>query len=611
LGIRDRVRPFRALRMWPLAGPLGRRLLVVLLLLSLLPLAVSNAIGYLRSTEIIEDLVDRYLHGIAEVQVLHVSQQLERYEVFLKQMARDGPWSGNTELGNRDQLDRYLDEWLTDMPGFEALYLFSASGQIVVSAPLPPADLELWLGPQLREPHAPVEVVRDAAPPHFPRVRLSAPVGKASAGGSGLFIGGQVNVLGSEGFLKIPPHIAGSVESFIVDEADVPIFVSHPHGVMDFSVPLTTPLSDAAPGTHALYSDRQGVEVLGTTTPIPGRPWQLITEVPVSDALLELHQLRRVSLGLSLVLAVVIVVLALAIAGRIVAPVHRLVSATRRLADGDLGTRVRVVDRNEIGELGKAFNDLAAELARTSARVAEMHEQEIQRAGQLATVGELAAGVAHEIKNPIAGISGGIDLVMRYTPQDTKITTIVEEMKRQIARVHAAVSDLLTYARPARLELEPVDANEAVERAVILVQPTAHRVSVTIAVSLGKLLQVLADTEMIQQAVVNLIVNAVQACEPNGTVRVTTAPTESGIEIRVSDNGRGMSQDELENVFKPFYTTKHQGTGLGLSITQSIVQRHQGQITVQSDPARGTTFTIELPVHTDATRAFNYTGSAR
>jgi hypothetical protein len=414
--------------------------------------------------------------------------------------------------------------------------------------------------------------------------------------------------MGAEGFLKIPPHVARSVESFIIDEAGVPIFVSHPHGVVDFSIPLASPLVTAAPGEHATYADRQGVEVLGTSTSVPGYQWRLITEVPVSDALLELRELRRVSLALTAVLAVVIIVLALAIAGRVVAPVRRLVGATRRLASGDLGTRVRIVDRNEIGELGSAFNDMAAELARTSARVAEMHEQEIRRAGQLATVGELAAGVAHEIKNPIAGISGGIDLVMRYTREDSKLTLIVEEMRRQIARVHVAVSDLLAYARPAQLKLATADPNESVRRAVTLVRPTADRVGVNVEMGLATLPPVRADTEMLEQAVVNLIVNAVQACEQGGTVRVTTVPTATGIKIRVSDDGRGMAPEELESVFKPFYTTKHQGTGLGLSITRSIVHRHLGEVSVRSDPARGSTFTIALPRHPEAATAAYHAG---
>ncbi len=563
MSIRDIVRKARPSWAGPLAGPLGRQLLAAFLFLSLLPLVLSNGFGYLRSTAIIEGLVERYLEGIADLQVLHVRDQLERHSLFLREMAAHdavrivAAAGGPSDAGSAEtDADPYLERQLEAHPAFEALYVFTANGRILASAPLPPADLPFWIGPPLQEPSAAVEIVRDPRPPRAPRLRLAVPINAGDGSNPRAYVGGYVEVLGPSEFLQIPEHTAGSVESFIVNEEGVPIFISHPHGIIDYSARLETPLLQRPLRSSAVYPDRQGIEVIGTVVSVPDRPWRLITEVPVSDALLELRQLRQTSLWLSSFLALVVVALALAMAGTIVAPVRRLVSATRRLATGDLNARVRIREPNEIGELGTAFNDMASELTQTSARVQQLHDREIERAGQLATVGELAAGIAHEIKNPLVGISGGLDLVMRHTQDHSNLSPIVDEIGRQVSRIDVAVKDLLAFARPATPNFAPADANEIVERALILVRPTAEATGVHIEVAAGTVPKVFVDEEMIRQSIVNLIMNSVQATELGGRVRVITQPVEDGVEIQISDTGRGIPLDQLSQIFRPFFTTK-------------------------------------------------------
>ncbi len=593
----------------PLAGPLGRRLLIGLILLSVVPLALSNGLGYLRSTTIIQGLVERYLDGIADLQALHVRDQVLRHTLLLREMVSTAAIesvlnesASSTEVSAaslEDDPNPFLVQQLEEHPGFEALYVFTADGDILASAPLPPADLGLWMGPPLSEPRGTVEVVWDSAPPRVPWMRLAVALRSSDQGQRGVFLGGYVEVLGPSQFMQLPEHTAGTVESFVVSDDGIPIFVSHPHGLIDYGAPLATPLLAKGLGSSVVYSDRQGVEVIGTVVAVPGHSWRLITEVPVSDALQELRQLRGVSLWLGSLLALVVIIVAWAMSGRIVAPVRRLVAATRRLAGGDLEARVDVLKRNEIGELGAAFNDMASELAQTSARVEELHRREIVRAGQLATVGELAAGVAHEIKNPIAGIAGGMDLVMRDTKDEMKLRPIVDEMQRQVSRVQMAVRDLLAFARPPSLDFAPTDVNNIVERAVTLVWPTADSANVTISIDKSELPTVLADEEMIRQSLVNLIVNAVQATSPGGEVAVITSSASGGVEVRIEDTGEGMSPEELQQIFKPFFTTKHQGTGLGLSITRSIIERHEGTVSVESEVGKGTKFRLTLPLEAE------------
>jgi signal transduction histidine kinase len=596
----------------PLTGPLGRRLLAGLLFLSLVPLVLSNGLGYLRSTGIIEGLIERYLHGIADLQSLHVRDQLEWHTLFLRELAKHDAISEvprNVSVGRssgvkstiRPELDvsPFLEERLGEVPAFEALYVFTSDGTIIASAPLPPADLGFWIGPPLQEPRGVFEIVREPAPPRAPRLRLAVPLEVHGDTIPGWYVGGSIQVLGPSDFVQLPQHTAGAVETFIVAGDGVPIFISHPHGTIDYSARLATPLLDGVVRSSMVYPDRLGIEVIGTIVAVPDYPWRLITEVPVSDALQELRELRAVSLWLGWLLTALVVALALVLAGWIVVPVRRLVSATRRLAAGDLGARVQVRERNEIGELGVAFNDMASELERTSSRVQELHEREIERAGQLATVGELASGVAHEIKNPLQGISGGLDLVMRHTQDQQRLQPVVDEMTRQVARVDVAVKDLLAFARPATPNFAPVDINQTLERALTLVRPTADRAGVCLEVNAGDVPTVFIDEEMISQSLVNLVMNGVQATEADGCVTVSTRSGENGVEIRIKDTGEGIPPDQIDHIFKPFFTTKHQGTGLGLSITRTIIERHEGTLSVESNNGKGTTFTVVLPLPRD------------
>jgi len=341
--------------------------------------------------------------------------------------------------------------------------------------------------------------------------------------------------------------------------------------------------------------------VVGTVVAVPGLPWRYITEVPAADALAPLWFLRWLSGLLELLLLCLLVAAAWFVSRGMVAPIGRLVAATRRVAQGDLGARVRVRGTDEIGELGHAFNEMAAELAQASSRVQELHRREIERAQHLATVGELASGVAHEIKNPVVGISNGLDLVRRRVAHDPAVEPIMDEMSRQLARIESAVRDLLTFARPATPALAPADANEVVRRAARLVLPPAEHAGVTIDFRLAPALpELLLDEEQLRQALVNLLMNAVQATASGGRITLASRHQDGALEIEVRDTGRGITPDDLEHVFKPFFTTRHSGTGLGLSISREIVERHGGRIEVQSAVGRGSSFTIVLPVRPTA-----------
>ena len=586
------------------SGRLSRRLLGWFLLFSLIPLFISNSIGYFKARQIIERLVDRYLAAVAQVESEHVAERLERQAAALDVVTAGNEFlvagvlrlQGRPSTNDMDAaadagaVQQYLESKLRELDGLEGLYLQGVDGQVLLTV----GGIAGGLQPVAGEATASFAALPDAADGSA-RFRLAVPIW-GERGPVGLLCG--VVGLGSmRSFLRIPPHLTGVIESFIVDARGRPVFVSHAHGPIDYARPLPTPLATAAPGRSAHYLDGQREEVVGTVVSIPGVPWRYITEVPAADALGPLWFLRWLSGVLELLLLLLLVFTAWFVARGMVAPIRRLVAATRRVAAGDLEARVAVHASDEIGELSTAFNDMAAELASASERVREMHRREIERAQHLATVGELASGVAHEIKNPVVGISNGLDLVRRRIHSDPAIEPIMEEMGRQLARIESAVRDLLTFARPATPTLAAVDPNELVRRAARLVLPQAEHAGVSIDFRLHpQPPELLLDEELLRQALVNLLMNAVQATPSGGRITLSTRLRPGVLELEVKDTGRGIMPQDLELIFKPFYTTRHSGTGLGLSISRDIVERHGGQVLVHSRVGVGSTFTFVLPV---------------
>jgi signal transduction histidine kinase len=587
-------------------GRLSRRLLAWFLVFSLFPLLFTNAIGYRRSEGIIRQLVERYLGAIAQVQAQHVRDRTERAMMLLQAVAAGNefltagalrsqglPTGAMGKAATRHELERLLRRKLDEFKLFDALYLFNPDGGIVASVGL---RENLTTALPAHEAIGSLSAVLLSTPRGVrPIFRLVVPV----AGGERApvaFLAGTLSLEGFRDMLQLPERLAGHVESFIVDAGGRPLFVSHPHDSVDYAVPVASPLLALPDGADAQYRSGSGQPVLGTIVALPEYEWRLIAEVQADEAFGALQRLGSLSLLLELLLVAVLIGTAVVVSRSVVAPLSRLVHASRRVAQGDLSVRVKDDAGDEIGELGHAFNEMTTALAETTNDVRELHQREIERASQLATVGELASGIAHEIKNPVVGVTNGLDIVRRRAGTDATLLPIIDEMERQMRRVQGAIQELLTFARPATPALASVSANDLAERAIRLVQPTADKGGVRIEARLDPShASVLADAEMIHQALINLLMNAIEATPHGGRVDVYTRTSGDRIEIAISDTGRGIAPEHLESVFKPFFTTRHTGTGLGLSITREIIQRHGGTVALRSKLGEGTTMTIRLP----------------
>lgn len=283
-------------------------------------------------------------------------------------------------------------------------------------------------------------------------------------------------------------------------------------------------------------------------------------------------------------------------------PMVELQQKIAQLGGGDLTVSVSFAHRNdEIGDLGRNFNQMLVQLRESREEIERLHRTQMSRAEHFATLGEMATGLAHEIRNPLAGISGVIEIIGRDLPASSPAREVVKDVRQEIARINHIVTDLLQTARPHPPKVRKSDLNVTVEHAVMLGRQQA--LAKGIEISLRKdpsLPEIEHDSDQIHQVLLNLLLNALQAIDRHGKVAVTLSRRDSTAVVEVTDNGRGIPAENLPNIFRPFYTTKGDGTGLGLSLARRIVEDHQGHINVTSTVGKGTTFAVILPLQANA-----------
>jgi len=345
------------------------------------------------------------------------------------------------------------------------------------------------------------------------------------------------------------------------------------------SIPNSPTCASAA--CHAHPASQQ---VLGT----------LNLDLSLKQADAEVH---RTSVQFIAYSAATIVVTLLAIAlvvWRIVhKPVQRLRVATERLAQWGLDIDLPIDSGDELGMLANSFNKMRREV---TARV--------EQATKLAALGKLAAVVAHEINNPLSGVLTYAKLLRKWIERgdsaqhDAEMRDALQLIESETRRCGEIVRNLLTFARVTPMNVTEVDVNSVIRQCIKLVEHKLQLGCITPDLQLGDHLPaVRGDTGQVEQLLLALIVNAIEAMPREGNLRIVTAPAEGSVVISVEDDGVGIPPELLPRLFDPFVTTKEdgKGTGLGLAICRSIIDRHRGKIEVKSEVGRGTTFTIALP----------------
>jgi two-component system NtrC family sensor kinase len=289
------------------------------------------------------------------------------------------------------------------------------------------------------------------------------------------------------------------------------------------------------------------------------------------------------------------------ISSRISVSIKKLASASEQVAHGNLDAQVEIRSHDELRELADTFNFMAAALKKRDEKLREFTTRRIMESERLAHIGQLAAGVAHEINNPLQGIVTYSHLLLERTTMENGCRESLRKIVTQANRCRDIIRGLLDFSRQRKPEKRPSNVNRILEECIALVDNQALFHNIQIVRHPGKdLPPVLMDPSQIQQFFMNMIINAAEAMNGTGQLTMTTRhlPADSAVEVEFTDTGHGISQEDLDRIFDPFFTTKEvgHGTGLGLAISYGIVEEHKGTVTVESQVGQGATFTIRLPV---------------
>lgn len=243
----------------------------------------------------------------------------------------------------------------------------------------------------------------------------------------------------------------------------------------------------------------------------------------------------------------------------------------------------------------KKLEVTSRELAEAYSRLQDTFEQ-LRNADRLAALGQLSAGIAHEIRNPLASVKGSVEIIETEIPEGHPKREFVEIIREEMARLNGIVTEFLRFARPPRPSIERTSVNEIIEASLRLIQSEAENAGVRIERDLDKeIAPTNVDPSQIRQVFLNVLLNGIQAMPDGGVLSVRSRSRDASIFVEVSDTGVGLSEEHLQQVFDPFFSTKESGTGMGLSISYQLVQSHGGEIRVHRNRKSGLTFGIELP----------------
>jgi len=294
------------------------------------------------------------------------------------------------------------------------------------------------------------------------------------------------------------------------------------------------------------------------------------------------------------------------IADKISRPVQQLTKASIQVSQGNLSPEIGPISNSEIGVLQKTFKQMLASIQERDQRQREESESKLLQSEKQASVGKLAGGVAHEINNPLTGIFTFTHMLLKRKDIPEEVRQDLETIAQETERVRKIVKGLLDFSRQTELDREPMDINRLVRYTVSLVENQALIKGVSLNFEPGEGLPTITlDRNQMQSVLLNIIINALDATEPGGSITITSGigvstskPGQNGIEILCTDTGCGIAPENLNRLFDPFFTTKDvgHGTGLGLSVSYGIVERHGGTIWVQSKVGKGSTFKVWLPI---------------
>ena len=339
---------------------------------------------------------------------------------------------------------------------------------------------------------------------------------------------------------------------------------------------------------HRRYVDNDGRDTLAVGAGVRGLPWVVVVEQPTEEAFAVAATLRR-----QLLVAITLALLGTVVLGSLwgrsfISRIFALKRATRAIAEGRLDERVAIGGRDEIHELGDAFNSMAD-------RLVELQD-DVRKQERQAMFGKIAAGLVHDLSHPIQNIYNSCKLIQKMFDDLEYRDTFKRTVDREMVIVKRVLEDLRNIARPIPLERFPIEIDRSIGEVAESMQQLAETAGLTLRVEAGaRAAYVEADLFALGRVYRNLIINAIQATAPGGDIVIATAVEGERVRISVADTGCGIPPDKLATIFDDFVTTKRRGLGLGLAISKKIVEQLGGQIGVTSEVGKGTTVTLDFP----------------
>jgi two-component system NtrC family sensor kinase len=307
-----------------------------------------------------------------------------------------------------------------------------------------------------------------------------------------------------------------------------------------------------------------------------------------------------INLGITTLGMIIAFIISLYLGNTIIKRIRILKKATEAIASGNLDYKLSPDKISGFDMLDEAFNYMSRSLKDHNDQLQKMHHQ-LAKAEKLTALGEMAAGVAHEINNPLGGILLYSNIVLEDIPEDSPARENMQKIIYQTNRCKEIVQSLLDFARTPTSEMLPLQINQIINTSLKLVRDQSMFHGIEIEAKLAENLpETIGDRSRLEEVFLNLFINAADAMNGSGKLTIATGlSTNNSIRILISDTGKGIDKEHLSHIFEPFYTTKEpgQGTGLGLSIAYGIIQKHNGTIDAECNPGTGTTFIISLPAY--------------
>jgi signal transduction histidine kinase len=528
-----------------------------------------------------------------------VAEQIGQYIAHNTRVLR----SVGLELGGvgleQWQQNRILKDYVIAFREFKEITFFTLGGRMVatsrlgvVSAAVPEASNVGPGGIYIK----PIELDEDNLPRTTIAVRIS-PAGQDP--------GWVVGVIALEELWRTVEavHIGEQGYALLLDEQQR--FIAHGNPVKRYLVAATQQPSgpkhqeqvfaaammsnrDQANRESGTYKDAGGLEMLAVGAPVPNLPWVIIVEQPTTEAFALLTRLQ-----LQLLVAIGLALLGTVIVGwfwgrNFITRIFALTRATQAIAEGRMDERVAIGGKDEIHQLGDAFNSMADRLVQL--------QEDVRKQERQAMFGKIAAGLVHDLSHPIQTIVTNSKLIVRMFDDAEYRETFKRMIERESLVIKRVLEDLRNIAQPIPLEHFPVEIDRSVADVVESLQQPAETAGVTLRAELsaeGAMVQ--GDVFALGRVYRNLLINAIQATAPGGLVAIATEATPDRVRIRVYDTGCGIPPDRIGAIFDDFVTTKRRGLGLGLAISKKIVEQLGGEISVASEVGKGTTFVLDFP----------------